>query len=151
MRGRADYEGVDVPKVTAAAAALLLVLALAGCGDDEQAEGANTERTATTQQNSSESPKPLAAEPETPSTQDEAEAAFIEYVRANLRPDNVVPNATDAQLIAAGLDGCAQLDADVNPDDVTVIAGEERDGGGYFRDSSLIVSAARMFICKVSP
>ncbi len=147
MRGRADYEGVDVPKVTAAVAALVLVLALAGCGESGASSDEATQRGAATSEESSASPEPLAAETPTAAPEDEAEQNFIAWVRDNLRPDNVIPNATDEQLVAAGQDGCEQIRADVAPDDLTVIDGEERDGGGYYRDSSVIITGARMFLC----
>ncbi|MEW2459810.1 DUF732 domain-containing protein [Microbacterium sp. K41] len=132
-----------------AALALAALLVLAGCSESVGNATSDTLRTA------SETAAPLAAESPTAAPLDaedgtegaDAEAQFVTYVREHLRPDNVIPNATDADLIAAGHEGCNQIEARVPADDLTVIEGEERDGGGYYRDSSIVITGARMFLC----
>lgn len=125
--------------------ALAGVLLLAGCGEaaqtPENADGASASRT------EEMTPPPLVAETPAAPSATEAETQFVAYVRENLRPTNVVPNATDEQLLSAGKDGCAQIIAEVSPDDITVIDGEERDGGGYYRDTSVILTGSRLFLC----
>ncbi|KTR76194.1 hypothetical protein NS234_12265 [Microbacterium oxydans] len=133
---------------TIAAIAAVALLTLTGCA--ESAGNATDEHGAaetSTAAAPSETPEPLVAETPEALTQDKSEEQFIGWVRQHLRPDNIVPNATDEQLLTAGEDGCTQIRDEVAPDDLTVIAGEERDGGGYFRDSSVIVTGARMFLC----
>jgi hypothetical protein len=89
--------------------------------------------------------QPLTAE--TPTTDTADEAAFLAEVRAKLRPDNVIPNATDEQLLAAGYLACEKLATRQNGEEISVIDGEQLDKGGYYRDSGQIVSAAAVTIC----
>lgn len=134
-------------RTTIAAITAVALLTLTGCA--ESAGNATADRTVATSATAapSETPEPLIAETPEASPQDGLDEQFIAWVREHLRPDNIVPNATDEQLLTAGQDGCSQIRDDVAPDDLTVIAGEERDGGGYFRDSSVIITGARMFLC----
>ncbi len=134
-------------KIRIAALALLAVLALSGCAEGATETAASSERSTAQEAAVSGPSEPLAAETPTPAPQAESDDAFVAWVRDHLRPDNIIPNATDEQLVAAGQDGCAQIRSEVAPDDLTVIAGEERDGGGYFRESSIIITGARMFLC----
>lgn len=152
MRGRADYEGVDVPKVTAAAAALVLVLALAGCGDGGDASDRNNaadagaDRSTSAPDTPSASPEPLVAE--SPDTSD-PEELFLAEARARLfglGSATTIPNATDEQLLVAGHEACAALIAETPFTDVSVISGEERVQGSYL-DSAAIASAGLLYLC----
>jgi len=90
--------------------------------------------------------EPLTAE--SPSAEaDNGEAAFLAEVRENLRPDNVIPNATDEQLLQAGYRACELLANRQNGEEISVIDGEQTDQSGYYRDSAQIVTAAAMTIC----
>lgn len=131
-------------KKLALTVAILAALTLTGCAVTPEPEPPAAPQTKVETPTEAPTPEPLVAE--TPST-DPDEAAYIEYVRGKLRPNNVVPDATDEQLIAAGLDGCAQFDAGVDSMDISVIEGEERNSGGYFEDSAVILTAARMVLC----
>lgn len=88
--------------------------------------------------------EPLTAE--TPSATG-SEETFLTTVRAELRPNNVIPNATDDQLIAAGKEACAKLAAAEDSSTISVIEGEAANGLGYYSDSGVIVSAARASLC----
>lgn len=129
-------------KTRIAAVALVALLALTGCAGASDAE--SEQRSTSTE---SETSAPLVAETPASAAGDDAHDAFLAYVRENLPASSSIPDATDEQLLAAGNDGCSQIAAEVNPDDLTVIEGEERDGGGYYRDSSVIITGARMFLC----
>mgnify|MGYP006955277572 CR=1 FL=1 len=87
---------------------------------------------------------PLTAE--TPATSDD-ETVFLETVRAKLRPENVIPNATDEQLLAAGEAACDKIASTENTNTISVIEGEQPNGLGYFTDSGVIVGAARASLC----
>lgn len=87
--------------------------------------------------------QPLTAE--SPAAAD-GEAAFLDAVRANLRPDNVIPNATDEQLLDAGHEACERLAAGEPSDTISLIDGEQTTAG-YFRDSVQIVQAAATNLC----
>lgn len=88
--------------------------------------------------------QPLTAE--SPAATD-GEAAFLDAVRANLRPNNVIPNATDEQLLTAGQEACERRAAGEASDTISVIDGEEPNVGGYYVDSGVIITAARATIC----
>lgn len=87
--------------------------------------------------------QPLTAESPTAT---DGEAAFLDAVRANLRPDNVIPNATDEQLLDAGKEACERLAAGESSDTISLIEGEQTTAG-YFRDSVQIVQAAATNLC----
>ncbi len=124
------------------AAGAVAMLLLTGCTAQEPAtiDGSSDA--------SAGSAAPLVASTPTPSA-DGNEAAFLAEVRANLRPDNVIPDATDEQLIAAGHLACTKLDerASGGPVEFSVIDGEQPDQGGYYRDSIQIINAAAITIC----
>ncbi|MCW2165410.1 hypothetical protein B0I12_002565 [Microbacterium hydrothermale] len=88
--------------------------------------------------------QPLTAE--TPAVADD-EAVFLDTVRAKLRPDNVIPSATDEQLLAAGEEACAEIAAGTPTDQLSVIDGEPTNALGTFSDSAVIVTAAATTIC----
>lgn len=75
-----------------------------------------------------------------------AEASYLATVRAELRPDNVIPNATDEQLLEAGREACERLASGESSDTISLIEGEQTTAG-YFRDSVQIVQAAATTIC----
>ncbi|MBD8477560.1 DUF732 domain-containing protein [Microbacterium sp. CFBP 8794] len=89
--------------------------------------------------------EPLTAE--TPAALD-FEATYLEIVRAELRPDNVIPNATDEQLLEAGRKACEELAAGTPSDQISVIEGEPANGLGYFSDSGTIITAAATTLCR---
>lgn len=88
--------------------------------------------------------QPLTAETPEPS---DADATYLEAVRANLRPDNVIPNATDEQLLTAGEAACEKIATTENTNTISVIEGEQPNGLGSYPDSNVIVSAARASLC----
>ena len=122
------------------AVAALLLLTLTGCAGAPESAASEPEQ-------ASESAAPLVAEAPAEPEGDEAEQLYVEALRGALRPNNVIPDATDEQLIAAGLDACEKLSSGVTGDDLTVIEGEERNSGGYYEDSGVIATQARLFLC----
>lgn len=90
--------------------------------------------------------EPLTAETPTASEGSD-EAAFISEVREKLRRDNVIPNATDGQLVSAGEKACEAISNGENTITLSVIDGEKADASGFFPDSAVIISAARSTIC----
>lgn len=126
--------------IAATAAALLL---LAGCSATTQEDVSLTSEPVG-------SPAATAAAPLTAQTPeasaDGGEAVFLAEVRANLRPDNVIPDATDEQLIAAGQEACEARASGQATDTISVIDGEEP-VHGYYRDSLQIVQAAAENLC----
>lgn len=126
--------------IAATAAALLL---LAGCSGTTQESVTSTSEPVGSP--AATDAAPLSAQ--TPEARvDGGEAAFLEAVRANLRPDNVIPDATDEQLIAAGQEACDARAAGQATDTISVIDGEEP-VHGYYRDSLQIVQAAAENLC----
>jgi hypothetical protein len=125
-----------------AAATAAVLLLLAGC--------TATNETASTDTGSSAAPAaseaPLVAQTPT-ATADGGETAFLAEVRAKLRPDNVIPNATDEQLLAAGEKACEVIATTANTNTVSLIDGEPANGAGYYTDSSVIFIAARGTLC----
>lgn len=142
MRGRADYEGVDVPKVTAAVAALVLVLALAGCADD--GDSANTERSGSS--DAATTPAPLEAESTEPT--EPGDSAYLDELRRALEGSggNSIPNASDDQLIEAGRRACEQMAAGTALEEVRVVENEPETGVGY-KDSLRIAAVAAKHYC----
>jgi hypothetical protein len=128
-----------MPKRIAALAAVL-VLTLSGCaGAAEDAGDVSPAPSA------SESAAPLTAEtPDDPADDDEA---FLAYVRENLAPATQIPDATDAQLIAAGEQACEQLESGVAHGDVRVVDGEVPNGADIYADSSAIMNGAVLTYC----
>lgn len=122
-----------------AVTAATVLLLLAGCTSTPAAEPAPVA--------SAESETaPLAAE--TPAAADgRGEEAFVSEVRAKLRDDSVIPNATDEQLISAGQTACEAISNGENTITLSVIDGEAADASGFFPDSAVIISAARSTIC----
>lgn len=119
------------------------LLLLTGCSAPAETPAGGAEpASAATEQTTA----PLTASTPEPSSNDE-EAAFLEEVRSKLRPDNVIPDATDEQLLAAGRKACAALATRVDGESISVIDGETMDAYGYYRDSVQIVQAAADNIC----
>lgn len=132
-------------KTRTVAATLLLLLVLTGCAGTPNDDVADEPQASETSQSAPEETEtPLVAETPEPNAN---EAQYVEELRSALRPNNVIPNATDEQLIAAGLDACEQLNVGVSGDNLTVIEGEERSAGGYYEDSAVIATQARLFLC----
>lgn len=125
-----------------AAAAAAVLLLLTGCTAGSPAANGDTASSAAPAASSA----PLVAE--TPSaTADDGETAFLAEVRAKLRPDNVIPNATDEQLLTAGAKACQVIATTANTNTVSLIDGEPANGAGYYTDSSVIFIAARGTLC----
>ncbi|WP_417555585.1 DUF732 domain-containing protein [Microbacterium sp.] len=132
-------------RTAATLAAVLLAITLTGCtataDTQPKAFAAGVQETPAT----SESPAPLVAE--TPSTNDGGDAKFLSYVREHLQPSTQIPNATDDQLLSAADDACARMAAGEQTDTMSLIDGEQKDSGGYFYDSGVIITGASMFVC----
>lgn len=123
------------------AAGAVAMLLLTGCTASEAASDGT---------GSSEAPSASAASlvAETPAAvADGGETAFLTEVRAKLRPDNVIPNATDEQLLAAGQKACEVLKTTPNTNAVSLIEGEPANGLGYYTDSGVIITVARGTLC----
>ena len=126
-------------KRTAALTAVLL-LTLTGCAgtpDDAASES----------EHASESAEPLVAETPRAVVTDDAEAAFLEDVRDSLPANTLIPDATDEQLLAAGWEACDRRASEPVGEDISLIEGEERNEGGIYRDSLVIVGAAWGELC----
>lgn len=136
-----------MPKITAASVALtaLVFLALTGCTGAVESAPDEPQDTATT--SVEETVAPLVAESPKPTTVDNAESAFLEYVRANLLPQTQIPDATDAQLIAAGQESCVRRAAGESTDGMVVVEGEQPYENGYYYDSIPIITGAFMYLC----
>ena len=141
-------------KFGAVAALVIALTACSGGGVDEQPNNeqagvANVEETTNT------TPEPLVAE--TPATTESPDAGspeeqFAERVKFYLDIDpasNQVPNATAEQLIAAGHDACEQIASGTAYEDVRVVEGEQPQNGGYYLDTSAIMSGAIIAYCPV--
>jgi hypothetical protein len=132
------------------AGVIVLLLALSGCVSVETTEE-QVQVTPGASGTYSDGGTTVEVEPltaETPAaTDDGSEAAFLAEVRGNLRPDNVIPDATDEQLLAAGYRACEIRATGQATDTISVIDGEEPTRGGYYRDSIQIVQAAATTIC----
>ncbi|WP_353665548.1 DUF732 domain-containing protein [Microbacterium sp. che218] len=132
-------------RLTVVVGAIGCALFLAGCSAPAQ-EGVTLISEPVQSPATSRTDAPLTAQtPEASSTG--GEAAFLVAVRANLRPDNVIPDATDAQLLAAGREACEKLAAGTPSDQISVIEGEPTNGAGYYSDSGTIITAADSTIC----
>lgn len=118
------------------------VLLLTGCSAGTQENVAVNSAPA-----ASETDAPLTAE--TPATSAQTgEAAYLDEVRAKLRPDNVIPNATDEQLLEAGEKACEGIASGANTLTLSLIEGEEPDASGFYPDSGSIIQAARATLCS---
>ncbi|AZH78337.1 MULTISPECIES: DUF732 domain-containing protein [Microbacterium] len=134
-----------MPKVTATTIAVtaLLLVGLTGC-------------TGTTPSAGNESTAPAASEPapphvtESPTAEPEAsdaEAAFLALVGESLPVETIIPDVTDAQLLAAGQEACDRLRAGEVPDTMSLIEGEQKNDADIYADSSAIISSARLTLC----
>lgn len=130
-----------------AALAAVLALTLTGCTGG--AEDTGEERSAPAM---GESAAPLTADKPAESEADgeTAEQSFLEYVRASLAENTSIPDATDDQLLAAGMEACDRMAAGELSDTISVVEGEAANGLGYFEDSGWIVSGAGQFLCPAS-
>ncbi len=129
---------------------IVLLLALSGCVSVETT-GERVEVTPGASGAYSDGDTTVEVEPltaETPAAEEGGgEDAFLSEVRENLRPDNVIPNATDEQLLAAGADACKAIAADDDTTGVSVISGEQPTALGFYTDSGTIIQAARAKLC----
>lgn len=127
------------------AAGAVAVLLLTGCTATGQPVIDSSEAIASSAEPTS-SEAPLTATTPT-ATAEGGEAAFLSEVRAKLRPDNVIPNATDEQLLAAGAKACDGIASGANTLTLSLIDGEQADVSGFYRDSAVIITAARANLC----
>ncbi|MDJ1113244.1 DUF732 domain-containing protein [Microbacterium dauci] len=118
---------------------VLLAVMLAGCAGP--VEGTAPEGDV---EISAEATEGLVAE--TPEVET-GEQAFLDEVRANLRPENVIPNATDEQLLDAGEQACEAIANGADTSTLSLIDGESTDVSGYYPDSATIIVAARQALC----
>ena len=88
---------------------------------------------------------PLVAE--TPTAPDDADAAFLAYVRAELAPETSIGDASDEALIAAGHTGCEQAAAGVPWEEIRLVEGEQPTWAGYYMDTSAILNGALYNYC----
>lgn len=129
-------------KVTGALA-VLLALTLTGCSGG--AEEAADERPAPV---ASESAAPLVAETPTAEPEEsDAEAKFIALVGESLPANTIIPDATDEQLIAAGMEACELIRAGTDPADIRLIDGEQPNGADIYADTSAIMNSALLTLC----
>lgn len=128
-------------KIRIALVAAALLLTLTGCSGAPA--NAGDERTAPA---ATESAAPLVAETTEPEAAN-PHAAYLDGVRALLPEKTQIPDATDEQLIAAGMAACERLAAGEASDLISVIEGETPNGLGSYNDSGMIVSAARTHLC----
>ena len=128
-----------------AAATAAVLLLLTGCTATEQ-PGPDASEAVASSAAPAASEAPLVAETPT-ATADGGEAAFLAEVRANLRPDNVIPNATDEQLLKAGREACDRRAAGEPSQTMSVIDGEQANVAGNYLDSGVIITAARRNLC----
>lgn len=129
-------------KTRIAAAALVALLALTGCAGAPDAE--SEQRSTATE---SETSAPLVAETPEAEAEDDAEVAFLAYVRENLPTPTSIPDATDEQLLAAGEDACARLTTGEPADGMVVVEGEQPWENGTYYDSATIVTGASINLC----
>lgn len=126
------------------AAAVLVALTLTGCAG--VADNAADERTAPS---STEPAAPLVAE--TTSTNDAAvggaDQDFLDAVRVTLPTQTTIPDATDEQLLAAGLEACDLIRTGTSPGDVRLVEGEQPNGADIYADSSAIMNSALRTLC----
>lgn len=136
-----------MPKLTGVAAVLVAVL-LTGCAATPSANGTPEPALTGTAETGIETvpptAEPLVAETTEPATSDDQ---FLAYVRDNLPPNTVIPNATDQQLLDAAMRACAEIESGVDTIQLSLIEGEPQDASGFYPDSAVIITAARMFIC----
>ncbi|KRD51969.1 hypothetical protein [Microbacterium sp. Root280D1] len=132
-----------------AAVAAVLLLTLTGCA--ESADNASDERVApaSASEEATETPAPLEAEEPGTAADDEAESAFLEFVRGRLETfPSQIPDATDAQLFDAAADACERIRGGESVEKMSVIDGEQpSEVGGYFYDSNAIIAGAQMHLC----
>ena len=133
-----------MPKVTSPLAAALLIagLLLAGCAGPAPEVASEPQR----EPAASEASTPLAAESPAPAPAT-SEATFLATVRGAVDATEQIPEATDEQLLAAGVTACEQLASGADVFGVRVIEGETPDPGGYYRASTAIAAAAETTIC----
>jgi hypothetical protein len=143
------YREVIVPKITfGVTAAILAVLALTGCSgpDPTVAPTASAPAASAAAPETMEStPPPLVAESPAADADDEAFLAAVRERQTAFRTQ--IPNATDEQLLAAGQDACDRLASGESGETMVLIEGEEPNVGGYYLDSSAIITAARLNLC----
>ena len=134
-----------MPKVTAAAIAVTALLLIGPTGCTGTTPSAGNESTApvaseSTPPHVAESPT---AEPEVP----DAEARFLALVGESLPVDTIIPDVTDEQLVAAGMEACDRLRAGEMPDTMSLIEGEQKNDADIYPDSSAIISSACLTLC----
>lgn len=133
-------------KVTAALA-VLLALTLTGCaGGPEDAADERTAPVASESAAPEESSAPLTAETTEPEDSD-PESAFISAVRDALPATTAIPDATDAQLVAAGMEACELIRTGTDPAEIRLVEGEQPNGADIYADTSAIMNSALLTLC----
>lgn len=129
-------------RTSIAALTAVLLLTLTGCA--ETAGNASEERVAPA---AVESTEPLAAAEPTAEPTEDADAAFLQYVVAELPPATSIADASDEQLIAAGHEACEQANAGVAWEEIRLVEGEQPTPNGDYLDSSAILNGALYNYC----
>lgn len=124
-------------KTRIAAVALVALLALTGCAGPAEPETASESETAA----------PLEAKTPTAGTEGDAESSFLAMVGESLPEDTSIPDATDEQLLAAGMEACERLRAGETSDTISLIEGEQKNGADIYADSGAIITSARLTLC----
>lgn len=138
-------------KIKEAALAAVLLLTLTGCASTAAgASGEHAERASTAVEEPTgapTTPDPLIAEPDEAAATG-SEGAYLAQLREALEGSggNSIPDATDEQLIQAGLDACEQMATGTALEDVRVIEKEPETGVGY-KDSLRIAAVAAIHYC----
>ncbi len=131
---------------------LVLLLALSACSGGEttgeQAEATPAATTAQAGAEATDTDAPLTAKTVEPTPEPSSpESGFLAEVRQKLPDNTTIPNATDAQLLAAGDQACAQMAQGTDFSAVKVIEGEQPNDLGVHPDSALIAAVARKTLC----
>ena len=140
----------NLTALTCITATLTIALTLTSCaGLPAPASTGNSVSSESRSEPSTPEPTPgaLTAEPSEPATAEDADAAFLAYVRAELPPKTSIGDAPDEQLIAAGQEACAQVTEGVAWEDIRLVEGEQPSGTGYYLDTSAILNGALYNYC----
>lgn len=132
-------------KAAAGIAAMVLAISLSGCGGGSSAT--TDERSTASQSQSTSTAEVDDGENVATDELSHADEKFLAYVRSETLPATVIADASDAELIAAGHEGCEQVKAGVPLEEIRLVDGEEPTAGGYYMDTSAIFSGAQLAYC----
>lgn len=140
-----DWYGQSMRKPALLVVVVAALIGLAGCAGAPSDEA---DMAAPTVEEVEEAAPLTAEQPAEEASADTPEAAFLEAVRETLNPEKTqIPDASDAQLLAAGNSACEQIASGVLPIEVRVIENETPNGTGLYADSRTIGHAASETIC----